>query len=719
VVRADEEFRIGLTTFRVEKVPVPAHGHPGSPGVMGSDGELKEQIFKAKVGGGETQIQSRRAIEDELQAVLDFIDYDRLPVDPPTADRSGAVDDESTTAPPTKPKSERDTDSAAGPSENTATPSSLFDRIAAEQEADRAARQRAKHNSINVKSRCFVALWRSCELKSNAKLNLAFKRRPRRTDWPMTREFAWRSGRTLKESRAEAEGMRVELEDLQSRMQREIEEVQRAEAEATRMALKDARESAQREAEEQAQRLLAEKTQELATALERAKEEAERLAADDEERRRAVEQREKSLSQQADIEQASTRKQATERRKAAIHCTQGPDYGGESGFDPYYRWLAIRPDEQPADHYRLLGVVRFEDSWEVIERSVDRQMAYVRMHQLGKHARQCQALLNELAAAKVTLLDPGKKKPHDERLLGELGESDLGLPDEDSADDVPLVPSDGAAFQEYLLLDYFAAGETGQMFYAQHRTLGRRVALNVLSKAAGQDPDTVKRFQRKSQILACWHHPHLVPVYDAGQQDGIYFFVMQFVEGQNLLERLKQTDPMSIGEAVNLTIQAADGLDFLHQNGVIHRNVSPKNLLVGSADTLKIIGLGQSLYTTDCPLGEVNTATDRNGEDAIGSFDYMAPEQARHSAGVDARADIYSLGCTLFTILTKEVVFASDRPTVEAVSRREMPPESLSSLRQDVPCSLDAVFLRMVAPDRDRRYDSMREVIAALRTVIA
>jgi len=382
-------------------------------------------------------------------------------------------------------------------------------------------------------------------------------------------------------------------------------------------------------------------------------------------------------------------------------------------FDPYYQWLGIPPKHQPPNHYRLLGIERFEENLEVVQHAADQRMAHLRSFQTGRHAALSQKLLNEVAAAKLCLLNPQKKAAYDAQLRAKLPPAlpaRAGLPGA-AAEEI-----DGTVFGEYLLLDQLGSGATGQVFKAKHRTLGRIVALKTLSAEAVKSQERVERFRRKVKILARLDHPNLVTAYDAGEREGTHYLIMEYVDGWNLATLVRQHGPLPVDHGVNYVMQAAVGLGYAHSEGIYHRNVKPSNLLVDRQGIVKVIGLGLARVDFDALPDEASIGPELTASGSVmGTSDYMAPEQAVDSRQVDHRADIYSLGCTLCALLTGHPPYPAQSPMQKIVAHRKHPIPSLQTLRPDVPTLLDVAFQKMLAKRPDDRQQSMNEVVAALQ----
>jgi serine/threonine protein kinase len=272
----------------------------------------------------------------------------------------------------------------------------------------------------------------------------------------------------------------------------------------------------------------------------------------------------------------------------------------------------------------------------------------------------------------------------------------------------------GLVFGEYTVLDKLGQGGMGVVLKAQHRRMKRMVAVKVLPTSAMKSPEAVKRFYREAEAAARLNHPNIVTAFDASEHDGTHYLVMEFVDGQDLGKVLSEHGRMPVRLAVEYVLQAARGLAYAHAEGVIHRDIKPANLLVDKNGTVKILDMGLARMTgAAAAFSGPSDHLTRSGE-VMGTCDYMAPEQAENTHSADHRADIYSLGCTFYRLLTAEPLYTGESLIQVLLAHREAPIPSLCAKQPDVPAALETIFQRMVAKRPEERYGSMQEVILDL-----
>ena len=251
----------------------------------------------------------------------------------------------------------------------------------------------------------------------------------------------------------------------------------------------------------------------------------------------------------------------------------------------------------------------------------------------------------------------------------------------------------------------------GRVFKAIHRKMNRTVAVKLLPESLVQSPESVERFRREVQALARLSHPNIVAVHDAGEADGTHFYVMDLVDGEDLARLVKEHGPMPVEQALDCILQAARGLEYAHAQGIVHRDIKPSNLILDHDGTVKILDLGIARFQ---PLPE------QAGDDltktgcVLGTVDYMAPEQAMNTRRADHRADIYSLGCTLYFLLTGQPLFGGETVMERLVAHREHPVPSLRKACPAAPQWLDGIFRKMVAKKPEDRYQSVTALVSDL-----
>ena len=262
----------------------------------------------------------------------------------------------------------------------------------------------------------------------------------------------------------------------------------------------------------------------------------------------------------------------------------------------------------------------------------------------------------------------------------------------------------------YLVLSRLGEGGMGTVYKALHRRMQRLVAIKVIRKDVATR-DFITRFRREIQLLARLNHPNMVIAYDSDQCLMGEFLVMEYVEGIDLGEVLKRNGSLTVSETMSAVRQAALALEYAHRQGIVHRDIKPANLLRDVSGCVKVVDLGLARLAEwegakGLELTQMGTVT--------GTVDYMSPEQAETPLLVDLRSDIYSLGCTLFYLLTGGPVFTKSSLVARIMAHRNDPPPKLNYVRNEVPQGLDAIFQKMVAKSPEDRFSSMEAVVEAL-----
>jgi len=288
----------------------------------------------------------------------------------------------------------------------------------------------------------------------------------------------------------------------------------------------------------------------------------------------------------------------------------------------------------------------------------------------------------------------------------------------DPQDDKPpgmSMPDAVAAAQlgEYRVLQRLGRGGMGLVYKALHTELDRVVALKVLLKERTGDEEAVRRFQREMKAVARLDHPNIVRAHDAREIAGRRVLVMEYVEGLNLAELVGRLGRLPVADACELVRQTAVGLEYAHHHGLVHRDVKPSNLILNREGKVKILDLGLALVRTTWTAGKETTGLGQ----LMGTPDYMAPEQASDSHNVDSRADLYSLGCTLYELLVGRAPFSGQAyqsafNKMNAHVNEPAPP--IRQSRGDVPELLASVLDRMLAKAPQERFPTAGEVVDAL-----
>ena len=276
--------------------------------------------------------------------------------------------------------------------------------------------------------------------------------------------------------------------------------------------------------------------------------------------------------------------------------------------------------------------------------------------------------------------------------------------------------SRGLLIGNYLILDKLGQGGMGVVFKARHRRLGRVGALKILPPSFARDTDAVMRFRREVEAAGRLKHPNLVAAQDADEDRGVHFLVMDYVEGRDLDRVVRDRGPMPVTQAIDCLIQAARGLEAAHAQGIVHRDIKPGNLMLDQRrhGPRARPGIGPDRRRRQSVRQIRRRPAHRRAACTWGPIDYMAPEQAEDSHRVDHRADIYSLGCTLYYLLTGREPFLGETVLKRLMAHMEHPAPSLRTARPDVPAWARRGYLKMMAKRPEDRPASMTEVISLL-----
>jgi serine/threonine protein kinase len=268
---------------------------------------------------------------------------------------------------------------------------------------------------------------------------------------------------------------------------------------------------------------------------------------------------------------------------------------------------------------------------------------------------------------------------------------------------------------KYKVLERLGSGLAGSVYLCEHTTMHRRIAVKVLPSASANDPCLLERFYREARALATLFHPNVVRGYDIDQDDKLHFLVMEHVDGDSLQGIVEKAGPMDVIRGAHCMRQAALGLQHIHENGIVHRDIKPGDILLDRSGVVKIIDMGAARFFHD----EESASIRRYEGGLLGTADYIAPEQALDPSGVDARADIYSLGATFYFCLTGHAPVPVGTEAQKLMWQQTREPEPIRQLRPEVSEDLPALIERMMAKDPARRPQTAREVADALAPLTA
>jgi serine/threonine protein kinase len=262
----------------------------------------------------------------------------------------------------------------------------------------------------------------------------------------------------------------------------------------------------------------------------------------------------------------------------------------------------------------------------------------------------------------------------------------------------------------YELLEKVGQGGMGTVYKARHTRLKKIVALKVLAPSLIGNEEAQARFDREMEAVGKIDHPNIVRALDAGEFGGLHYLSMEYVEGTDLNQLVRERGPLSVANACQVIRQAAQGLAVAHEAGLVHRDIKPANILLANDGRVKLLDLGLAR------IGESDTKNQFTGSgQTFGTADYMAPEQCEDSHKVDARADLYSLGCTLYFLLTGKPPYATAQTfPAKILAHVSWPMPDLSSACPDAPLKLVSLYQKLMAKSPAQRIASAWEVVSLL-----
>lgn len=269
----------------------------------------------------------------------------------------------------------------------------------------------------------------------------------------------------------------------------------------------------------------------------------------------------------------------------------------------------------------------------------------------------------------------------------------------------------GFFLDKYKLLGHLGTGGMSSVYLAESKSTGQKRAIKVLPKKKVSDKSYLDRFYREGKAAASLSHPNVVRIYDISNSGNTHYMVMEWVKGADLYERVKEDGPMEFDAAIDSIIQAAIGLEHAHQRQMVHRDIKPANLLMTDDGVVKILDLGLALFSEE---GEESLTVLYN-EKVMGTADYLSPEQAVNSHEVDHRADIYSLGCTLYFLVTGRPPFAKGTLAQRIAMHQTKEPDAIESIRPETPQAIIDICSKMMRKKPDDRFANCGEIVAALK----
>lgn len=266
----------------------------------------------------------------------------------------------------------------------------------------------------------------------------------------------------------------------------------------------------------------------------------------------------------------------------------------------------------------------------------------------------------------------------------------------------------------YFIMDKIGEGGMGVVYKARPRDTHQLVALKMMAPRTSGDLLSIKRFQREVQLASLLKHPNIVTALDSGEHEGHNFLVMELVDGLHLGAVLHTKKMLAVLTAFDYILDAARGLAFAHSKNVIHRDIKPSNLLVDRNGSAKILDMGLArIVASESTTDTAVTLTEITRAGALmGTADFIAPEQALNAKNADHRADIYSLGCTMFFAFTGRTMYKGETSMEKIVAHREQSIPSLRESRDDVAPEVDRIYQKMVAKSVDDRYQSVLDIIS-------
>jgi serine/threonine protein kinase len=259
----------------------------------------------------------------------------------------------------------------------------------------------------------------------------------------------------------------------------------------------------------------------------------------------------------------------------------------------------------------------------------------------------------------------------------------------------------GIRLAHFEITGRLGSGGMGAVFKATDLELSRDVALKILHPSSSQDPSLIARFRNEARACAQLNHDNIARVYYAGSQDGMYFIAYEFASGRTLRDLIVERGPVSATDTINYAIQVTLALNHTAAAGIVHRDIKPSNIMLTNSGRVKVVDLGLARRDTTDSIGDITVAGT-----TLGTFDYIAPEQARDPRSADERSDIYSLGCTMYHMLTGRPPYPEGTALQKLLDHQGKSPPDPRTLNSSIPEEIAAIMRKMMANDPDARYQA-------------
>lgn len=261
----------------------------------------------------------------------------------------------------------------------------------------------------------------------------------------------------------------------------------------------------------------------------------------------------------------------------------------------------------------------------------------------------------------------------------------------------------------YKIIELIGGGGMANVYLARDIILERYVAVKVLRLDYADDPEFIRRFHREAINATSLAHPNIVNIYDVGEEDNIYYIVMEYVSGETLKQYIQNRSPIPLEKVVDIMLQITSGISHAHQNNIIHRDIKPQNILIDKDGAVKITDFGIAIALTSMTITHTNSV--------MGSVHYISPEQARGGIATK-KSDIYALGIVMYELITGRLPFSGESAVSIALKHLQSETPSPRKYNPDIPQSVENIVIKATAKDPYYRYDDVEEMIADLKTCL-